>query len=365
MNEFWRRLIEMERRQDRANHMMTRSSDQIDQAKVDNYKGGIFAPIENVGKLESGYNVIGVYPFSYDGIWVSAAFESSEPTFTGPTPLTAQSRQCLAVHQYDGGEEWAGYNSFSEQSNLPFFSRPQSRNYPFKVTWDTTASAAGSKWVFAYDGGNMLNSYWYRIFQPMSFTYDWKRGKLNIKASISAHDIIKYPYTIYGWRWVQQQDLPGSYAPYISTGYKDVEEWIYVTCDYWLDFDPDNPPFSGEAGSITVPATFNQLKINLNGLPLADLQLKDPDDPNGPDAFPQELLPDWLKGNPSGYHPAGTNFNQYCAVPGVEGSVNSASSICSSGPATFTFRWDKPSEACLDDDPMTECVWKHWDEYDN
>lgn len=35
--------------------MMTRADDQINQMTVDNYKGGIFSPIQNVGNLASGY----------------------------------------------------------------------------------------------------------------------------------------------------------------------------------------------------------------------------------------------------------------------------------------------------------------------
>ena len=360
--------------------MMARCNEQINQAKVDNYKGGIFAPIQNVGKLASGYNVIGTYPFAFDGIWVSAAFESSEPTFTGPTPLTAQSRQCLAVHQYDGGEEWAGYNSFSEQSNLPFFSRPQSQNYPFKVTWDTTASAAGSKWVFAYDSGDMLNSYWYRIFQPMSFTYDWKRGKLRIRATIEAYDKPIWDYTRYTNGEVNAGT--GWTGPQIKSGRFILDEHITVTCDHWLDFDPDNPPFSGNAGSLTVPAKMQQLKVNISGLPTAVIE-----DPGGTVGYPPGFLPDYLEGYPYGtWYPEGSNPNQGCAA---DGSGGTASSICSSGPATFTFRWDKPTAECFinpynlnpptlpdpdyPNDPSrtipnpnyVQCIFQHWDEYDN
>ena len=375
----------MERRQDRANHMMTRADDQINQAKVDNYKGGIFAPIQYVSNLSPGYGVIGTYPFSYDGIWVSADFESSEPAFTGPSPLTAQSRRCLAVHQYDRGEEWAGWTDSLTEQNLPFLSRPQGRSYPFKINWDTSASASGSKLVFKYDGGNMLYSYGYRIFQGMSFTYDWKRGQLLIQATISAYDEPEWSYAAYtngsinaGTGWTGPQVKYRSFK---------VKEYITVTCNHWMDFDPDNPPFSGNAGSITVPGTMQQLKINISGLPTAVVE--DPGVEHGTGGYPDYFLPDYLKGYPySTWYPEGSNPNQYCSNPYSEGPESSASSICSSGPATFTFRWDKPTAECIHnpynlippripdpdypDDPTktipnpdyTLCVYKHWDEYD-
>jgi hypothetical protein len=360
MNEFWRRLIEMERRQDRANHMMARSSEQIEQAKVDNYKGGIFSPIQNVGNLQPGYGVIGTYPFGFDGLWVSADFESSEPAFTGPSPSTAQSRRCLAVHQYDRGEEWAGWTDQTNGQNLPFLSRTQGRSYPFKVTWDTSASAAGSKWVFKYDGGNMLASYAYRIFQGMSFTYDWKRGQLRIQASIEAYDRPECHYAVYL-----------DYGSWPKDASVSVDESIVVRCDHWIDFDPDNPPFSGDAGSITVPGTMQQTRKDISKLPTAMVI-----SPKNDEATPIPL-PEHLNGYPyDTYYPPGSGFG-------------STSDIDTTGPATFTFRWDKPTAECFinpynlippripnpdyPNDPTqtipnpnyVECIYKHWDEYDN
>jgi hypothetical protein len=304
MNEFWRRLIEMERRQDRANHMMARSSEQIEQAKVDNYKGGIFSPIQNVGNLQPGYGVIGTYPFGFDGLWIKATF----PYFPNESDRWDLPTDYYNTTYWEKIPYYEGFNSdpyaYRDPSWLGFvyayasnsdYQNPSSYSYPF-------STARNNVYVYNRTQGQILGE---TIINDIRFVYDWKRGQLQLNYNFFRGFFEGYGGATTGGYW---------------------RHWVDATCESWIDFNPNDPPFSFNSGSITAPGTCLQWR--------------------------------WLDGL------QGDKPQDYGIVP-----------------AEFTFRWDSPTDACAFPKPPAlpdpndpdktipnpdykPCIYKHWDEFD-
>ena len=286
----------MERRQDRANHMMTRADDQINQAKVDNYKGGIFAPIENIGDLQPGYGVIGTYPFAYDGLWIKATF----PYFPNESDRWDYPVDYYNTTYWEKVPYYQGFNSepfaYMDPSWMGY--HISGANYEDKSSYFYPYSSSR----FTRNEGAVSGE---QIQNNVHFYYDWIRGQLQLNCTI---------YRAY----VERYGGPtlGAYT----------RHYVSATCQSWIDFDPNDPPFSFNSGSITVPGTCAQYR---------DLDM-----------------------------PQGSKPQDYDIVP-----------------AEFTFRWDSPTEECAFPKPPTlpdpndpdktipnpdykPCIYKHWDEFD-
>lgn len=249
MNEFWRRLIEMERRQDRANHMMTRSSDQIDQAKVDNYKGGIFAPIQNVGNLASGYGpfktfakkvkvrLISDNPLGFGPIW----YEPQESGFYYPPYSTSQIPYGTPSQQADFFD-WTEI----EMNDVVYFIRyngqwgtqevyqsdgqvnkvyPGSQYLPMKSHFDTSVSIRTVFGTGFAEGSLPVPNAWgfhsYEVAIQMRFYYDLTDGFTTTNRSVMD---LRTSFELYDWTIAENFPAWGSTGDRIVTG---TSFWAY------------------------------------------------------------------------------------------------------------------------------------------